>query len=538
MYDDVALGKTKTTTAPKTSGVFKAPSSTPSTSTNIFKTGSQQGYTPVPATAPKTPIIFTQPAATTQKTSAPTSPSGIFQTPKTTPQDLSNSLANSVRGNFNTPSSNYTPGTNSGSNPVNSSPVTGSGRSYTNPTSGQQASPTQQAEPTAVEHVVGEPQPVQLSPEQQQAQSQAVQSVDSIMQGYQQLASDAKSMGNEGLIALAAQWDKMVSTIDAVQAQITDQIKSQMNGDDPAMQNAINLIKQEAETMRKDTLDELNARGLVQSGVYAQSLSDMNKNELTQIQTAVSSRFGDLQTQLNSAIMSLAQTRISALAANQSSMASMMQNTQSNVLNAGLAGMNAQVTTRGQDIQSNQFNQSLTQNQNQFNQTMSYNRDNMAQSNQQFYDQLSQQDKQFYDQLSQNEKLALAAKASSGGAGSAANSLAQMKFQFEQQQYADGLAAGSKADTYQQVGQAMGAGGTVEQMINKINSGAYTVGQVRSIIAGSGMTNDAQYQVLNAITSDASVQKKINSGTKTSSYTPKTDSNKGSNNITGGYAYK
>ena len=536
MYDDVALGKTKTTTAPKTSGIFKAPSSTPTQSTNVFKTGSQSNYTPVPATAPKQPSIFASPGAYTAPASnAPTSPSGIFKQPAntTTPQDFSNSLGNSVRGNFNAPS--FTP-----SSPVTGNP-SGAGNVYAptgaSASKGVTEAPVQ-TDPKAVEAVMGEPKPVSLTPEQQQVQSQAVQSVDSIMQGYQQLQQDAKSMGNEGLIALAAQWDKMVSTIDAVQAQITDQIKSQMNGDDPAMQNAINLIKQEAETMRKDTLDELNARGLVQSGVYAQSLSDMNKNELTQIQTAVSSRFGDLQTQLNSAIMSLAQTRISALAANQSSMASMMQNTQSNVLNAGLAGMNAQVTTRGQDIQSNQFNQSLTQNQNQFNQTMSYNRDNMSQSNQQFYDQLSQQDKQFYDQLSQNEKLALASQASSGGAGSAANSLAQMKFQFEQQQYADGIAAGNQANTYQQVGQAMGAGGTVEQMINKITSGAYTVGQVRSMISGSGMTQDAQYQVLNAITSDAGVQKKINSGTKTSSYTPKTDSNKGSNTITGGYAYK
>ena len=160
-------------------------------------------------------------------------------------------------------------------------------------------------------------------------------------------------MGDDALAALGAQWDKMSQMLDNLEAQIVGQIKGQMNGDDPAMQNAIRLIREEAERMRKETLDELNARGLVQSGVYARALSDMNNNELNQVQSTVASRFGDLQTQLNNAVMSLAQTRIGALGANQSAMTATMTNNQNNILNTGLAGLNTSVTLRGQDVQDN-----------------------------------------------------------------------------------------------------------------------------------------------------------------------------------------
>jgi hypothetical protein len=219
------------------------------------------------------------------------------------------------------------------------------------------------------------------------------------------------------------------------------------------MQNAIKLIRDEAERMRKETLEELNARGLVQSGVYARALADTNTNELSQVQSAVASRFGDLQTQLNNALMSLAQTRIAALGANQNATVGMMTNTQNNILNAGLAGLNSSITMRGQDIQNNQFNQQLAQNQNQFNATMQYNyaglnqnqsqfnssmqlnRDQLAQSNAQFYAQLGQNDKQFYDKLNSDQQLNLAQIAATQGAQAASNALAQQRFDWEKQVY-------------------------------------------------------------------------------------------------------
>ena len=373
-------------------------------------------------------------------------------------------------------------------------------------------------------------QHVQLDPKQQEVQAQAVNSVDSVMTSAKQLTEDAKSMGTEGLIAISAQWDKMVAMLDSVQAQITDQIKGQMNGDDPAMQEAIRVIKQEAETMRQSTLEELNSRGLVQSGVYAKALSDMNSNELTQIQSTVASRFGDLQTQLNNAIMSLAQTRISALGANQSAAVSMMTNTQNNIMNAGLAGLNAAVTTRGQDMQQRQASDQLkynyanmAQDQKQFDSTLSFNREQLAQSNQQFYDKLSQDNKQFYDQLSQSEKLGYAQIAASRGAQAAADTLAERKFAWEQQTYnterQDQMNATNQANTYAQVGQASMAGGFVEQAIAGIRKGTATLGQVRTSLEHGGYTSEAQAAILSAIIADPGVKKAISTP-----YAPKSPS--------------
>jgi hypothetical protein len=374
---------------------------------------------------------------------------------------------------------------------------------------------------------------IQLNQQQQQLQAESIQSVDSIMGGYKQLQNDARSMGDEGLAMLGAQWDKMVQMLDGVEAQITDQIKGQMNGDDPAMKQAISLIKQEAERMRKDTLDELNARGLVQSGVYARALSDMNNTELTQVQSAVASRFGDLQTQLNNAIMSLAQTRISALGANQNAVASMMMNNQSNVLNAGLAGLNASMTGRGQDIQNNQFNQSLAQNQNQFDatykqnqsqfdSTLSFNKDQLSQSTQQFYDNLKQEDRQFYDSLSSNEKLAYAsmAAARSGGGGGSGNSLAAQKFAWEQQVYGqerqDQLNADNRTLTNNLIGAAQSAGGLVDQYTSSIANGQSTMGQLSTFMQRSGYTPEAQSAILYLVQNDPDVQRKISTATRPS----------------------
>ena len=121
------------------------------------------------------------------------------------------------------------------------------------------------------------------------------------------------------------------------------------------LQAALGVIRQEAERMRNDSLEDLNARGLVQSGVYAEALSRLNSGELTSIQQTIAGQFGDLQNQLNNAMMSLAQSRIQALSGSQGMLNNMLINDRGTQAQLGMEGLGLGLEQRGQDLQNNQF---------------------------------------------------------------------------------------------------------------------------------------------------------------------------------------
>ena len=397
-----------------------------------------QSYTPSGKTTSQTPVGASQAPATAgssysnNKTYAPSGGTTYTGAPK--PWELDPNIPNTevftlpgVNSTYNAPASTFTPPkpTQTPSTPAPTQPAYSpappveqpQGQQQQQQATAQQQQPTQQTQQAPQQQ-----QAPQMSPEVQQQQVQSVQAVTDVMAGFAQLYSDAARMGNEGLAAMAAQYEQMVQMIDNMQSQITQQFKAQMNSEDPAMQAAIGLIKEEAQRMRDASVEELNSRGLVQSGIYAKTISDMNRNELTQIQQTVSQRFGDLQNQLNAAIMSLAQTRIGALSNHQSSMNQMLMNNQSTLNNIGLAGMNAQLTQRGQDIQNQQYYSGLQQDQGQFDRALSS-------EEERFYVGLNENTKQFYAGLSSQERMQYAQLATQVGIAAAQNALEDRRIQ-------------------------------------------------------------------------------------------------------------
>jgi hypothetical protein len=194
---------------------------------------------------------------------------------------------------------------------------------------------------------------------QQQAPQQVVQQsavdVGNVMDSVRDIGRQYAQQSDEHAAAVAAQYTQMVGLLDQLEAQIVGQIRSQMNGDDPGLQAAIGVIKEEAARMRDEALEDLNARGLVQSGVYAESLSRLQKNELTAVQQTIAGQFNDLQTQLNNAMMSMAQARVSALSGHQSQLNSMLQADRNTQANLGMQGVGLGLEQRGQDLQNNQY---------------------------------------------------------------------------------------------------------------------------------------------------------------------------------------
>lgn len=194
---------------------------------------------------------------------------------------------------------------------------------------------------------------------QQQAPQQVVQQsaidIGNVMDTVRDIGRQYAQQSDEHAAAVAAQYTQMVGLLDQLEAQIVGQIRSQMSGDDPGLQAAIGVIKEEAARMRDEALEDLNARGLVQSGVYAESLSRLQKNELTSIQQTIAGQFNDLQTQLNNALMAMAQARISALSGSQSQLNSMLQADRATQAQLGMQGIGYGLEQRGQDLQNQQY---------------------------------------------------------------------------------------------------------------------------------------------------------------------------------------
>ena len=197
-------------------------------------------------------------------------------------------------------------------------------------------------------------QQTQQPPPQQVVQQSAVD-VGNVMDSVRDIGRQYAQQSDEHAAAVAAQYTQMVGLLDQLEAQIVGQIRSQMNGDDPGLQAAIGVIKEEAARMRDEALEDLNARGLVQSGVYAESLSRLQKNELTGIQQTIAGQFNDLQTQLNNALMSMAQARVSALSGSQSQLNSMLQADRATQAQLGMQGVGYGLEERGQNLQNNQY---------------------------------------------------------------------------------------------------------------------------------------------------------------------------------------
>ena len=149
----------------------------------------------------------------------------------------------------------------------------------------------------------------------------------------------AREFQAEGLAALTAQLNHTLREIDALQQQLMSQITGQMKENDPAMMAAIGLIRKEVERQRNQMLEEMNARGLTQSGILLEMEDRLNNNELTQVQSLLATRFGDLQNQLNNALMTFGQSRIQALGAHTQNVTNFMNN-QGNLMSGIYDNMN------------------------------------------------------------------------------------------------------------------------------------------------------------------------------------------------------
>ncbi|MGE5483687.1 MAG: hypothetical protein ACM3X4_01575 [Ignavibacteriales bacterium] len=144
---------------------------------------------------------------------------------------------------------------------------------------------------------------------------------------FKQIQAEMNAAIGEALnanLALAQSWlSNMTATLDQLQTQIMDMYKQQGTDVDPATQAAIAQLKADMEQQLRAIDEQMNARGLAQSGYLLQEQAKILSGGWTQEERLLAARLSDIQNRMTDALMSFAQQRMN-----------MMGNAMQNVMSA------------------------------------------------------------------------------------------------------------------------------------------------------------------------------------------------------------
>ena len=146
------------------------------------------------------------------------------------------------------------------------------------------------------------------APQPQMTNEQFGSAVVNVSNSINEIMQMARNDGGvAALIALSL--NNLMATLQATEERVIGQLQQQ-GQDDPALQAALGLIREEIDLQRQSLLEDMNARGLAQSGVMLEMETRLNRNALSQQQQMIAQRMGQLQTQLTDAIMQFSNQRL------------------------------------------------------------------------------------------------------------------------------------------------------------------------------------------------------------------------------------
>ncbi len=134
------------------------------------------------------------------------------------------------------------------------------------------------------------------------------------VQEYGQFVQSILGSGGPDTAALIASLqDQYMSQLAVLEQNITRMFQEQMGGLDPATQAALAQLRQTVEEQRRQLWEEMNRRGLLQSGIALEMADRLQRNQLTAEQQVIAGQFRSLQQQLNQALLGFAQQRLGAV---------------------------------------------------------------------------------------------------------------------------------------------------------------------------------------------------------------------------------
>lgn len=129
--------------------------------------------------------------------------------------------------------------------------------------------------------------------------------------------------------------EQLLGQLDTLEQQLRNQYAQQGSVIDPATEAALKEIRAEVDRRRQLLMEEMNRRGLLQSGIWLQEENRILSNQLTAEEKFLASRVADIQNRMTDALLRLGQERINTmgqLAQNQMQSAQWLQGQQLSAL--------------------------------------------------------------------------------------------------------------------------------------------------------------------------------------------------------------
>ncbi len=134
---------------------------------------------------------------------------------------------------------------------------------------------------------------------------------------WNQLLQDVYALidqAGERNAALVTTWlDQMTSTLDNLQSQITQMYQQQGTTLDPATLAALQRIRDQVAQRRQQLMEEMNRRGLLQSGIWLEEENRILNNQLTAEEQLLAGRLADIQSRLTDSMMEFAKQRLNIM---------------------------------------------------------------------------------------------------------------------------------------------------------------------------------------------------------------------------------
>ena len=115
---------------------------------------------------------------------------------------------------------------------------------------------------------------------------------------------------DEGSAVSAHHLNQFLAETDRMGAEIRTMFEEQMGTVDPATMAALGAIRETVNAQRGRLMDDMNRRGLLQSGIWLQMEDRINNNQLSAEQQALSTRLTNLRGQMMGALQNLANARL------------------------------------------------------------------------------------------------------------------------------------------------------------------------------------------------------------------------------------
>ena len=120
------------------------------------------------------------------------------------------------------------------------------------------------------------------------------------------------SVGQNSVMTVS--WmNQLLDSINQMEQQLIEQYRQQGSELDPATKAALDELRRDVELRRQTLMEELNRRGLLQSGIWLEEENRLNQGLLTSQERLLASRLSDIQNRITEAIQSFAQQRLNIM---------------------------------------------------------------------------------------------------------------------------------------------------------------------------------------------------------------------------------